>query len=263
MLIGKAAPAVTSISTASADSIEVRGRDLCGDLMGQIGFTDYYVLLVSGILPTADQRFFVDLLLVTIAEHGLVPSIQAARMTYRADPNALQGAVAAGILGCGSVILGTATACGRALVEARGFVEGGATPEAAAHQVLVAAKAAGAKAPGFGHPLHSAGDPRADRILALADQRGVSGIHIAIARHMAGAAGDLWGRSLPMNASMAIAAAVLDVGLPMSLIEGIPILARTAGLLAHLAEEKTNPIGFLMAHRAEEAIRYQVGSEAV
>lgn len=262
MLIGKPAPAVTSISTASVDSIEVRGRDLCDELMGHIGFTDYYVLLVSGMLPSADQRFFVDLLLVTIAEHGLVPSVQAARMTYRADPDALQGAVAAGILGCGSVILGTATACGHALVEARQIVERGAAPEAAAYQLLSAAKSAGAKAPGFGHPIHTAGDPRADRILALADQRGVSGIHIAIARHMAEAAAELWGRNLPMNASMAIAAVVLDVGLPMSLIEGIPILARTAGLLAHLAEEKTNPIGFLMAHHAEEAIRYQVGSEA-
>lgn len=263
MLIGKPGAAVTSISTATADRIEVRGRDLCNDLMGHIGFTDYYVLLVSGVLPNEHQRFFADLLLVTIAEHGLVPSVQAARMTYRADPNALQGAVAAGVLGCGSVILGTATACGRALVEARKLVEGGARAEDAARHVLSAAQAAGGKAPGFGHPLHTAGDPRADRILTLADERGVSGIHIELARQMRDAADGLWGRSLPMNASMAIAATVLDVGLPMSLIEGIPILARTAGLLAHLAEEKTNPIGFLMAHHAEEAVRYQVGSEAI
>ena len=94
----------------------MRGRDLTSDLMGRIGFTDYFYLLVTGREPTAEQRFFLDLLLVAIAEHGLVPSVQAARMTLASGPDALQGAVAAGILGAGSVILGAAEDCGRLLV---------------------------------------------------------------------------------------------------------------------------------------------------
>lgn len=261
MLIGKPGAAITSISTASADTIEVRGFDLCADLMGRISFTDYYALLVSGSLPNADQRYFIDLLLVTIAEHGLVPSVQAARMTYRADPNALQGAVAAGVLGCGSVILGTATACGQALIRARQRMDAGAALEDAARAELENIRTAGGKAPGFGHPSHTNGDPRAVRILTLADERGVSAQYIALARAMERLVPELWGRSLPMNASMAIAAAALDVELPMAFVEGIPILARTAGLLAHLAEEKANPIGFLMAHHAEEAVQYQPGNE--
>ena len=113
MLIGKAGAATTSISTADAASLTVRGRDLCGDQMGRLSFTEYFHLLVTGREPSDNQRFFLDLLLVAIAEHGLVPTNQAARMTYAADPGVLQAAVAAGILGCGSVVLGTTEACGR------------------------------------------------------------------------------------------------------------------------------------------------------
>ncbi|MDX3901143.1 MAG: citryl-CoA lyase [Sphingobium sp.] len=256
MLIGKRGVPTTSICKPEADRIEVRGRDLCADLLGQVTFSQYYAFLVTGKIPNADQSFFLDLLLVTIAEHGLVPSVQAARMTYRAAPDALQGAVAAGVLGCGSVILGTASACARALIAAREHVNAGLSPDEAARLVLEAIHAQGEPAPGFGHPLHRAQDPRAARVLELADERGVAGIHIDIARRMTSLVQSLWGRSLPMNASMAIAAGLLDVGLPMAFVEGVPILARTAGLLAHLAEEQTKPIGFVMAHHAEEAVAY-------
>lgn len=256
MLVGKRGVATTSICKPEADRIEVRGRDLCVDLMGQVSFAEYYAFLVTGQIPNADQSFFLDLLLVTIAEHGLVPSVQASRMTYRAAPDALQGAVAAGVLGCGSVILGTASACARALIAARDHVDAGLSPAEAARSVLEAIHDRGEPAPGFGHPLHRSEDPRATRIFELAEERGVADIHIDLARLMAALVPSLWGRSLSINASMAIAAGLLDVGLPMAFVEGVPILARTAGLLAHLAEEQTKPIGFLMAHHAEEAIAY-------
>src|SRR5206468_9554313 len=112
------APA-SRIGQAYPDRIEVRGRDLCGDLMGRLSFTEYFHLLLTGREPTGDQRFFLDLLLVAIAEHGLMPSNVAARMTLAADPGSLQGAVAAGILGSGPVVLGTSEECAR-LLEAGG-----------------------------------------------------------------------------------------------------------------------------------------------
>ena len=123
MPIGKAGPPVTHISQAYADRVEVRGRDLTGDLMGRLSFTEYFHLLLTGAEPTEEQRYFLDLLLVAIAEHGMMPTNVAARMTLAADPGSLQGAVAAGILGCGPVILGTAEACARLLEEAQ--AEGG------------------------------------------------------------------------------------------------------------------------------------------
>ena len=129
MLIGKRGAASTSISTAAADHITVRGRDLCAELMGATNFTDFFFLLAAGRAPTADQSFFLDLALVALAEHGLTPSVQAARMTYAADPAALQGAVAAGVLGCGTVILGAAREARVLLEQALQRIDAGATPD--------------------------------------------------------------------------------------------------------------------------------------
>ena len=122
MQIGKAGAPVSHICQAYPDRVEVRGRDLCGDLMGRLSFTEYFHLLLTGREPTEDQRFFLDLLLVAIAEHGMMPTNVAARMTLAADPGSLQGAVAAGILGAGPVILGTSEACARLLEEAQAKV---------------------------------------------------------------------------------------------------------------------------------------------
>jgi citrate synthase len=257
MLIGKPGPARTAIATAEAERIEVRGRDLCGDLMGGVTFTGYFYLLVTGKEPSADQRFFLDLLLVAIAEHGLTPTAQAARMTFDAAPESLQGAVAAGILGCGSVVLGTAEACGEVLAEARKRVEAGAEPAAAALDIARETRAAGGKMAGFGHPLHRPVDPRAVRIMELARERGIAGINVDLAERLPEAVAEAWGRPLPMNVSMAIAAVLLDLDFPPAMLKAIPLLARTAGLLAHLAEEQERPIGFLMASKGEEAITYE------
>jgi citrate synthase len=257
MQIGKAGPPVTHISQAYADRVEVRGRDLCGEVMGHTSFTEYFHLLLTGREATDDQRFFLDLLLVAIAEHGMMPTNVAARMTLAADPGSLQGAVAAGILGCGPVILGTAELCAQLLERAQLQVASAQTPAAVARELARLIHASGERAPGFGHPVHRPLDPRAERILELADARQVSGPHVVLARCFRDAVAEAWGRPLTMNVSMPIAAVMLDLGFPPSAVKAVPILARTAGLLAHLAEEQEHPLGFLMAARAEEAIVYE------
>jgi citrate synthase len=230
----------TRIARAYPDRVEVRGRDLTGDLMGRLTFSEYFHLLLTGEEPTEEQRFFLDLLLVSIAEHGLMPTNVAARMTLAADPGSLQGAVAAGILGAGPVVLGTAEECARVLQED--------DPAAAVRGI----REAGGKVPGFGHPVHKPVDPRAERILQLADERGVSGTYVARARALRDELAPL-----PMNVSMPIAAVMLDLGFPASAVKAVPILARTASLLAHLAEERESPIGFDLARAAEEAVEYE------
>jgi citrate synthase len=257
MQIGPSGPAISRIAQAYPDRVEVRGRDLTGDLMGRLGFTEYFHLLLTGREPTDEQRYFLDLLLVSIAEHGMMPTNVAARMTLAADPDSLQGAVAAGILGAGTVVLGTAEACARLLEDAQAQVAGGRTPEDAASEVASRIFASGGRAPGFGHPVHTPLDPRAERILALADERGVAGPHVLLARCLRESVAEAWGRPLTMNVQLPIAAVLLDLGFPSSIVKAIPILARTASILAHLAEEQAQPVGFLMAGRAEEAITYE------
>jgi citrate synthase len=257
MPIGKAGVPVSHISQAYPDRVEVRGRDLTGHLMGRLSLTEYFHLLLTGEEPTEEQRFFLDLLLVAIAEHGMMPTNVAARMTLAADPGSLQGAVAAGILGCGPVILGTSEECARLLKAAQERVAAGGEPAAIALDAAREIHASGGKLPGFGHPVHRPLDPRAERILELADEHGVSGPHVHLARALRDAAAEVSGKPLTMNVSMPIAAVMLDLGFSTVAVKAVPILARTAGLLAHLAEEQQQPLGFLMAGAAEEAIEYQ------
>jgi citrate synthase len=241
---------VTAISQAYPDRVEVRGRDLTSDLMGRVGFTAYFHLLLTGREPSDEQREFLDLMLVAIAEHGLMPSNVAARMTLAADPDSLQGAVAAGILGAGPLLLGTSEACARLLA---GALAAGRSPEEVAREL----HAAGSRVPGFGHPVHRPLDPRAERILELADARGVSGPNVAFARQLRDAVAATWEKPLPMNVSMPIAAVLLDLGFPSSMVAAVPILARTASLLAHLAEEQERPLGLQLAAAAEAAAEYR------
>jgi citrate synthase len=257
MQIGKAGAPVSHICQAYPDRVEVRGRDLARDLMGRLSFTEYFHLLLTGRAPTDDQRFFLDVLLIAIAEHGMMPTNVTARMTLAADPGSLQGAVAAGILGCGPVVLGTSESCARLLEEAQEKVLAGGAPAAVAEDMARAIRASGGKAPGFGHPVHRPLDPRAERILELADARGVSGPHVLLAHHLRDAVAKAWGKPLTMNVAMPTAAVMLDLGFSSATVKAVPLLARTAGLLAHLAEEQENPVGFLMAGRAEEAIHYE------
>jgi citrate synthase len=260
MQIGKAGAPVTHIGQAYPDRVEVRGRDLTGDLMGRLTFTEYFHLLLTGREPTERERFFLDLLLVSIAEHGMMPSNVAARMTLAADPASLHGAVAAGILGAGPVVLGAAESCARLLEDAQARVAAVGDPAAVAREVAREIRETGERVPGFGHPLHRPLDPRAERILELADERRVSGPHIELARQLRDAVAEAWGKPLTLNVSLPIAAVLLDLGFPAAIVKAVPILARTAGLLAHLAEEQEHPVGFLLAGKADDAIEYERGS---
>jgi citrate synthase len=237
---------VTRISQAYPDRVEVRGRDLTGDLMGRVTFTEYFHLLLTGDEATEEQRYFLDLLLVAIAEHGLMPSNVSARMTLAADPGSLQGAVAAGILGAGPVVLGASDECARLLESDDGPLE-----------IARSIHGAGGRVPGFGHPVHRPVDPRAERILELADERGVSGRRVARAREFREAVAEVWEKPLPMNVAMPIAAVLLDLGYSARMVKAVPILARTASLLAHIAEEQEQPVGFVLARAADEAVAYE------
>ena len=255
MRIGKQDQPYSAICTSTADSITVRGLDLCTQIMGEFGFTEYFYFLVTGKRPGETERKLTDAVLASIAEHGLVPTVQAARMTLTAAPDAFQGAVAAGLLGCGSVVAGSSEIAGRFLVELLDEA-GDGDVDAFVKARLGEMRAARKPVPGYGHPQHSEGDPRALRLIELAEAHGARGAHIDMLVRVEEAIPGIYGRRLPINVSGAIPAVMLDIGFPVNALKGLPILARTASLIAHLQEEYERPIGFVMSHHADEAIEY-------
>jgi citrate synthase len=230
--IGSQAHHTSAISTSNETTIVVRGRNLAVELMGRISFTDHFWLLLTGAMPTAAQRRILDATLVAIAEHGLVPSVQVSRMTLAAAPEALQGAVAAGILGCGSVVLGSSEAAGNFYAAIAAQIAAGSPQAQAAQTVIVDYRTARRPIPGS------------------------TGTHIGIARQVESLLPALIGKPLKLNVSGAIPAVLLDAGYPLGALKGVPILARTAGLIAHLLEEQVRPIGFVLSHAGAAAIDY-------
>jgi citrate synthase len=257
MKIGKSTVPRTAICTSDEHTIVVRGQDLCQELIGHLSFTDYFFLLLTGRRPDAACSAVLDATLVAIAEHGLVPSVQASRMTFAAAPDALQGAVAAGILGCGSVILGASETAGRLFIDVAARVDAGATLPQAATAAITELKAARAAIPGYGHPLHKERDPRVDRLIAVATQAGADLRYVHIAQALEDAIPGIVGKDLRMNVSAAIPAVLLGVGFPVGSLRGVPILARTAGLIAHLAEEAETPSGFALSYQATRELQYE------
>jgi citrate synthase len=229
---------------------------LCEDLIGSISFGAYFAFLLTGEQPSPGLVAMVDAALVAIAEHGLVPSVIASRMTYAASPESLHGAVASGLLGCGSVILGASEAAGNFLEDVLQRAKKDGDVDDAALAAVTEVRASGAALPGFGHPLHKPEDPRAIRLLAVSRQHDLAGRYVEALEAVARAVPAVYGRRLPLNVSGAIPAVLLDAGFPRRALKGIPLVARCAGLIAHLLEEQLRPIGMKLADAAASAATY-------
>jgi citrate synthase len=256
MKIGKATVPRTAICTSDEHTIVVRGRDLSKELIGKVSFTEHFFLLLVGRMPSAGEAAVLNATLVAIAEHGLVPSVQAARMTFAAAPDAMQGAVAAGILGCGSVVLGSSETAGRMYSEIDGRVRAGEAIDAAALAVMQSWRSAGKAIPGYGHPLHKERDERVGALFDVARNAGTDLRFVAIAEAAEAALPRVLNKHLKLNVSGAIPAVLLGAGFPVEALKGVPILARTAGLIAHLFEEIGQPIGFALSYQATREMQY-------
>jgi citrate synthase len=252
--MGKSGKPATRICKAEAHRIVIRGRDLATQLMGRTGFVGLFLLQALGRKPAARQIAIVDAVLVTIMEHGLVPSAVVTRLTKYGAPDSYQGAIAAGLLGVGDRYAGTAGLCGelfeRLLAVPRKRRAAAAVEEIRRHR---AAKRA---LPGFGHPTHKKADPRVPRLIRIAQQTGVAGRHIEVMRLVEQQLQRELGRKIPVNISAAIAAVLGEAGLPPSMMRGIVLIARCAGLVGHLHEESQRPIAEAMWQAAEQAIAY-------
>jgi len=238
----------TSIGHSTPDSITVRGRDLASEVMGRMSFTDLAFLLASGRTPSEAEATLFNAVLVSLADHGLTPTALAARLTYTGAPEAMQGAVAAGLLGGGSVFLGPVEDTARFL---NGILETFPQDELPDDTALESAAAdavrrtldAGLRIPGLGHPIHRETDPRTPRFFELAGEGGQVGPNLRLLKFVAEAQQKATGKALPINGAGAAGAVLADLGFPPPLTRGFALLARTAGLIGHLAEEMEHPIG--------------------
>jgi len=232
----------TDIASHDLHHIWVRGHDLTADLIGKMSFTDVAFLLIAHRIPRDEERRLVDAMLVALMEHGLTLSAVAARTTYWVDPGSLQGAVAAGLLGAGRKVLGSMEECGKLLTRIDAEVSAGTASRAAADAIVAEYRADGRRLPGVGHAIHTEGDPRATRLFQVAEECGHAGRHVSAVKDLAAAANEATGRQLPINATGAIAAILLELGVPWQLHRGFALISRTAGLVAHVGEEIEAPI---------------------
>lgn len=238
----------TSLGTSTADEIRLLGRDLTAELLGQVGFGELAFWLVAMRRPTPSETRVFEAVLVALADHGFTPTAIAARLTYLSAPDSLQGALAAGLLGGGSRFLGVTEDCGAWLHAALDDL-GDDHPttdegwDAVALDAVRRTREAGRYVPGLGHPVHKQGDPRTPVLVGIADEEGLRGPHLRLFEAVGRVHEQVLGRRLPLNGAGVCGAALADLGLPVELLRGFALLARAAGLLGQIAEERRRPIG--------------------
>lgn len=243
----------TQISTSTVDRIFVRDRDLVSDLMGRMSFTEMMFFQILGRVPSPGETRILDAVLVTLMEHGLTPSVIATRMVQASAPDALQSAVAAGLLCVGGTFVGTMEGNAKLLVEIVGSGDG---LEPAAARVAARFRERGQAVPGFGHPIHRPDDPRSPRLLSIAQEEGVPGRHIEALRALSRQVDIAYGRHLTINATGAIAAVLCEIGIPWEIMRGFAVISRCAGLVGHILEETATPAALHMWNVIQKEIAY-------
>jgi citrate synthase len=246
---------VTRLCTSDVDSITIRGRNLCDDLIGKMTFTDFIMFHFFGKEATPMQRTIVDSVLVCIMEHGFTPSAIASRVTYLGAPESLQGAVAAGLLGAGSRFVGTADEAA-VLLERIVNCSVDVRPSEAT-KIAEEFTAAKKFLPGFGHPIHTNGDPRVKRLDEVAREAGAKGEYIDAMYLLGEAIKVASGKNIVINANAAIGAVLLEADISPSIARGFNLIARCAGLVGHILEEQKEPAAFHLWKLAEEGVPYE------
>ncbi|MDR0346612.1 MAG: citryl-CoA lyase [Nocardiopsaceae bacterium] len=251
----------TSLGASTPDTITLLGQDLAASLMGKVGFGELALWLVTQRRPSPAQVRVFEAVLVALADHGFTPTAMAARLTYLSAPDSVQGALAAGLLGGGSRFLGVTEDAGRFLSEALASAEtmpaDDAGWDALALAAVTRARAARQLIPGLGHPIHKVTDPRTPALLAIAEEERLRGPHLRLFEAIGRVHPQVLGRTLPLNGAGTCGAALADLGLPPDLLRGFALLARTAGLLGQLAEEKRRPVAMDIYRSVEHNTDYR------
>lgn len=252
----------SDLGWSSPTRVVVRGKDLPGEILGQLNLGDMAFLELTGRTPDARESTVFNAMVVALVEHGMTPSALAARLTYAGAPESLQAAVGAGLCGLGSVFVGSMENAARMLYEARPEGRTHAELQAIAERIVAEHRGAGRIIPGVGHPLHKPVDPRTPRLFELADANGLSGAHVALMQAIGQEAERASGKVLPINVTGAIGALCCEMGFPWHIVRGIGVMARAVGLVGHLLEESRDPIAVEIWQRAEHEASAQAREQA-
>jgi len=248
----KRAPS-TALCTHDHESIYVRDKNLCKDLIGKVNLTQMIFFDILGRMPSFEEEAVINAMMVTLMEHGLAPSAIATRLVYSSAPEALQGAVAAGLLGAGSMMLGTLEQSAELLEK---IVTDPSGIEIAAKREAQWYRDNRVPLPGFGHPDHKPDDPRTVRLFELAGELKLPGDYVRALKALSQAVDLVYGKHITVNASASMGALLCEIDIPKKLMRGFAVICRSAGLVAHVYEEMNNPIAWTMSDAAEDAIPY-------
>jgi citrate synthase len=226
----------SDLAWSTADRIVVRGKDLPNEILGHLNMGDMAFLELTGRVPDARESKLFNAMVVTLVEHGVTPSALAARLTYLGAPEAMQAAVAAGLLGLGSVFVGSMEGVAKLCSEAFSAD----APDIAALLALYP------RIPGLGHPLHKPVDPRSVRLFEIARETGFYGKYCRLMEQLAAQ------KRLTLNATGAIGALACELGLDWRSVRGLGIMARAVGLVGHLLEEARDPLAEEIWRRVDE-----------
>ena len=249
-----AKPIRTETGVSTADSITVYGKNLCTEVLGKVNLGDMGFLGLIGRLPTPQESVVFNAITVTLVEHGITPSAIVARQTILGAPESLQGAVAAGLLGLGTVFVGSMDAVARMLTTAlKDAGEKGDKPDfkALAKNIVDDFAAKKAIIPGIGHPIHKPVDPRVPVLFRIAEENGFSGNYVKLMQAVHAEAQSRTPKVLPMNATSAIGAIACELGIDARVVRGLGVMARAVGLVSHILEESRSPMAAEIWHRTE------------
>ena len=241
------APIRSAMGFSTEDRVVVRGLDLPSRILGHLDLGAMAFLEITGRVPNEGEARVFNALLVTLVEHGMTPQAMAARLVYLGAPEAMQGAVAAGLLGMGSVFGGGAEAAARMLQEASASGEDAAT-------IVARHRESRRPVPGIGHPIHKPEDPRTARLFAIAAEHGFAGRHVALMQAVSAEAAARLKRPMPVNATGVIGAIMTEMGFDWRICRGVAVIGRAVGLVGHIAEELRNPIARSLWERTEAEV---------
>lgn len=227
----------TKIGMSKPDAIYVHGFNLTEDLIGNITLADMAFLGAAHRRPTKEESKMLNACMVAVCEHGFTPSSISARLTYLGAPEAVQAAVAAGLLGAGSVYLGAMENTAQMLQE--GWETYGQDKDfaMAATRIIQDRKVKKIQIMGFGHPVHKPVDPRTPKLFALAEELGFNGNHTALMKEIHRQINKQKSKQITLNAAGAIGAVLSDMDLHFSVVKSFAVAARAVGLIAHIVEE--------------------------